>query len=56
MLFFTAVLLVLAWKIAGYIGLDYFVLPWLGTPWPGKETELEEELEEPEEKPVAVPA
>ena len=31
-------LLILAWKNAGYIGLDYFLLPMLGTPWwkPGK--------------------
>src|ERR1700730_16352908 len=31
-------LLILAWKNAGYIGLDYFFLPMLGTPWwkPGK--------------------
>jgi thiosulfate dehydrogenase [quinone] large subunit len=27
------VLLVLAWKNAGYIGLDRFLLPLLGTPW-----------------------
>jgi thiosulfate dehydrogenase [quinone] large subunit len=27
------VLLILAWKNAGYIGLDYFLLPLLGTPW-----------------------
>jgi thiosulfate dehydrogenase [quinone] large subunit len=26
-------LLVLAWKTAGYIGLDRFLLPLLGTPW-----------------------
>jgi thiosulfate dehydrogenase (quinone) large subunit len=26
-------LLVLAWKTAGYYGLDYFLLPRLGTPW-----------------------
>ncbi|MBP6912041.1 MAG: DoxX family membrane protein [Candidatus Pacebacteria bacterium] len=30
---FLGVFLVLAWKIAGYIGLDRFVLPLLGTPW-----------------------
>jgi thiosulfate dehydrogenase (quinone) large subunit len=31
-------LLILAWKNAGYFGLDYFLLPMLGTPWwkPGK--------------------
>jgi thiosulfate dehydrogenase (quinone) large subunit len=27
------VLLILAWKNAGYIGLDRFLLPLLGTPW-----------------------
>ena len=53
MLFLTAVLLVLAWKIAGYIGLDYFLLPWLGTPWPGKEVEEYVEIEK--EERVAVP-
>jgi thiosulfate dehydrogenase (quinone) large subunit len=26
-------LLVLAWKTAGYIGLDRWLLPILGTPW-----------------------
>ena len=28
-----AILLVLAWKISGYIGLDRWLLPALGTPW-----------------------
>ncbi len=32
-LFLLAVLLILAWKVAGYIGLDYYLLPLLGTPW-----------------------
>lgn len=32
-LFVLALLLVLAWKNAGYIGLDRWVLPLLGTPW-----------------------
>ena len=27
------VLLILAWKNAGFIGLDRFLLPLLGTPW-----------------------
>jgi thiosulfate dehydrogenase [quinone] large subunit len=31
--FGLAVLLVLAWKIAGYIGLDYFLLPRVGDLW-----------------------
>jgi len=41
MLFFVSVLLILAWKVAGYIGLDYFALPYLGTPWRTKEPEAE---------------
>jgi thiosulfate dehydrogenase [quinone] large subunit len=36
-LFLVAVLLILAWKVAGYYGLDRILLPMLGTPWrPGK--------------------
>ncbi len=33
LLFALAVLLMLAWKIAGYYGLDRVLLPVLGTPW-----------------------
>jgi thiosulfate dehydrogenase (quinone) large subunit len=32
-LFLIAIGLLLAWKIAGFIGADYFLLNWLGTPW-----------------------
>lgn len=32
-LLFLEFLLILAWRVAGYIGLDAAVLPWLGTPW-----------------------
>ncbi len=32
-LFLLAMFLVLAWKTAGWIGLDRFVLPAMGTPW-----------------------
>ena len=32
-LFFAGILLFLAWKNAGYIGIDRFLLPALGTPW-----------------------
>ncbi|MGI8552498.1 MAG: DoxX family protein [Dehalococcoidia bacterium] len=32
-LFVLALLLVLAWKIAGYCGLDYVLLPRIGVPW-----------------------
>ncbi len=36
-LFPLAILLVLAWKVAGWWGLDRWVLPALGTPWrPGR--------------------
>ena len=31
------VLLIVAWRVAGYLGADYFILPALGTPWaPGR--------------------
>ena len=32
-LFTMAIGLILAWKVAGYYGLDRFLLPMLGTPW-----------------------
>jgi len=36
-LFTVAILLILAWKVAGYYGVDRYLLPTLGTPWkPGK--------------------
>ena len=34
-LFLLAMLLVLAWKTAGYWGLDRVLLPLIGTPWQG---------------------
>ena len=37
LLLLCALLVVLAWKIAGYIGADYFLLRWIGVPW--KESE-----------------
>ena len=33
MLFALSVLLILAWKVAGYYGLDYYLLRYLGVPW-----------------------
>lgn len=30
---FLQLFLILAWRVAGWIGLDRYVLPWLGTPW-----------------------
>jgi thiosulfate dehydrogenase [quinone] large subunit len=38
LLFVIAVGLILAWKVAGQIGADYFLLKWLGTPWNNVET------------------
>ena len=35
-LFTMAIGLMLAWKVAGYIGLDRYLLPMLGTPWRAK--------------------
>ncbi len=36
-LFILAFLLILSWRVAGWWGLDRFLLPLLGTPWkPGK--------------------
>jgi thiosulfate dehydrogenase [quinone] large subunit len=32
-LFFAGILLILAWKNAGYLGIDRVLLPLLGTPW-----------------------
>jgi len=32
-LFFGGILLILAWKNAGYLGIDRYLLPALGTPW-----------------------
>jgi thiosulfate dehydrogenase (quinone) large subunit len=44
-LFIAAIGLILAWKIAGHIGLDYFVLQILGTPW--NRGKVEEETAQP---------
>ena len=42
MLFTLSILLILAWKTAGWWGLDRWLLPLLGTPWkPGKLFEKE---------------
>jgi thiosulfate dehydrogenase [quinone] large subunit len=37
MMLLVAILLILAWKTAGYLGADYFLLRWLGVPWETKE-------------------
>jgi thiosulfate dehydrogenase [quinone] large subunit len=33
--------IMMAWKVAGYIGLDYFLLSMLGTPWRAKAVEVD---------------
>lgn len=33
LLFLLQLFLILAWRVAGFIGLDRFLLPLLGTPW-----------------------
>ncbi|MCC7358566.1 MAG: DoxX family membrane protein [Anaerolineales bacterium] len=37
LLFVIAVGLILAWKVSGYIGADYVLLRFLGTPWRAKQ-------------------
>lgn len=36
LLFAAAIILVLAWKVAGHVGADFFLLRWIGTPWKGQ--------------------
>lgn len=42
-LFILAIGIILAWKVSGRVGVDYFLLPLLGTPWkqPTEEVRLE---------------
>jgi thiosulfate dehydrogenase (quinone) large subunit len=51
LMFFLAIGLMLAWKIAGYYGADRVLLPMLGTPWHGVKL-----VEEPTEARAAQPA
>ncbi len=39
----AAIALILAWKTAGYYGLDFFLLPRLGTPWTRRKTHQQQE-------------
>lgn len=41
LLFVAAVGIILAWKVAGYVGADYFLLQWIGTPWSWKKAPAE---------------
>lgn len=47
MLLIIAIGLILAWKIGGYIGVDRFLLPFLGTPWDKREPEYNETEAQP---------
>jgi thiosulfate dehydrogenase [quinone] large subunit len=49
MFFAISVLLVAAWKVAGYFGVDYFLVPWVGDLWAGKK-------EEPRAIPAGIPS
>lgn len=39
-----SILLILAWKVAGYYGADYVLLRWLGVPWKTPEAKYREEI------------
>jgi thiosulfate dehydrogenase (quinone) large subunit len=49
-----AILLVLAWRVAGYWGVDRWLLPLLGTPWTGSLAKAEQE--KPKQTTPPVPA
>jgi thiosulfate dehydrogenase [quinone] large subunit len=51
---FLALMLILAWRIAGYYGVDRYLLPLLGTPWTGSLTRKAKEKNTlPTNTPVA---
>ena len=54
--FLAAVLLVLAWRNAGYYGLDRWVLPMLGTPWHKGKVFQQAPTEPPVQPAPTVPA
>jgi thiosulfate dehydrogenase [quinone] large subunit len=56
MLFTISVVLILAWKTAGYLGVDYFLLPALGTPWKGEQVAQPEAYGKKEPELSAEPA
>jgi thiosulfate dehydrogenase [quinone] large subunit len=49
-----AMFLILAWRVAGYYGVDRWLLPLLGTPWTG--TLAKEEQAQPKQPSPPVPA
>jgi thiosulfate dehydrogenase [quinone] large subunit len=42
---FLGIFLVLAWRVAGYYGVDRYLLPLLGTPWTGSLVRKSDERE-----------
>jgi thiosulfate dehydrogenase [quinone] large subunit len=53
-LFTLAILIILAWQVAGYWGLDRFILPLLGAPWsPGVLGHREPATQGGEQRPAA---
>src|SRR5512135_485808 len=46
MFFVVSVGLILAWKVAGYVGADFYLLRWLGTPWRGPRVKAGEQQPE----------
>jgi thiosulfate dehydrogenase [quinone] large subunit len=52
LLFAAAILLVLAWKTAGYYGADRFLLPLIGTPWKNEAENVQLSIKEPTVNPV----
>lgn len=55
MLFVIAVGLILAWKVAGYLGADYALLRLIGTPWHGPKVAPTAAEPAPLAKPERVP-
>ncbi len=51
---FLAIFLVLAWRIAGYYGIDRYLLPLLGTPWTGSLRKKEKIIAPPANQPAAM--
>lgn len=55
-LFTIAVGLILAWKVAGYIGADYFLLRWIGTPWRSSQVDVKVETAPASGRKASAPA
>jgi len=51
-----AILLILAWRVAGFYGVDRWLLPLLGTPWTGSLAHEEAKAEAPKQTTPPVPS